>query len=112
MTKKRQTAAETAGGVTAVVANPQVIMQRVGVTMQAQREEMAVAIKTYRIRQGLTQQELGERWGVSRYTIMRAETAKDIGWVTAYKVFNQLVDEQHKEALEAMVLKKMMGDGQ
>ena len=68
----------------------QPIMQRDGLTMTADKEQMAMSLKTYRLRQGLTQKQLGERWGCSRYTIMRLETCKNVTWEQVYKVFNRL----------------------
>lgn len=64
--------------------------QRVGLDLKIDREEMALSLKTYRIRQGLTQQQLGEFWGVSRFTIIRAEKAKPVSWEAAYRIFARL----------------------
>lgn len=61
-----------------------------GGAMDIDREEFALSLKTYRLRQGLTQKQLGERMGVSRYTIIRAETCKNITWESAYRIFAKL----------------------
>lgn len=56
-------------------------------------------LKKYRLRQGLTQRQLGEKWGLSRYTIIRAETGTNISWESAYRLFAKLTysmrDEVH-----------------
>lgn len=75
-----------------------VVNMRIGdLKMDADKNEVALALKTWRLRQGLTQKQLGARWGLSRYTIMRAEAAKDITWEMAYKIFAKLSAELQKE---------------
>lgn len=64
--------------------------KREGLDLKIDREDMALSLKTYRLRQGLTQQQLGERWGVSRFTIIRAERAKPVSWEAAYRLFARL----------------------
>lgn len=64
-----------------------------GVTMQTDAQQFALALRTWRLRQGLTQSEVGQRFGVSRYTIMAAEGAKPISWQTAYRLFAKLSTE-------------------
>lgn len=64
--------------------------KRDGLDLNIDREEFALSLKTYRLRQGLTQQQLGERWGVSRFTIIRAERAKPVSWEAAYRLFARL----------------------
>lgn len=68
-----------------------------GITMETDREQFALALKTWRLRQGLTQTEVGERWNVSRYTIIRCELAKPISWTMAYRVFACLAKELKDE---------------
>jgi transcriptional regulator with XRE-family HTH domain len=68
-----------------------------GIDMEVDKESFALALKTWRLRQGLTQREVGERWGCSRYTIMRAEKAKNITWEQAYRLFAHLAQELKKE---------------
>ena len=65
--------------------------------METDKEQFAMALKTWRLRQRLTQKQLGERWGCSRYTILRAESANNLSWETAYKMFARLSDELRKE---------------
>ena len=74
-------------------------MKREGLSMQANREDVAMAVKTYRLRQGLTQRQLGERWDMSRYTIIRIESGKPISWEMAYKVFAKLSEDLKAEEL-------------
>lgn len=76
----------------------EVKMERVGLTMDIDKEAFAVALKTWRLRNGLTQAQAGEKWGLSRYTIMRAESGKNITWETAYRMFARLSEELRKEA--------------
>lgn len=68
-----------------------------GLEMDVDKEQFALALKTWRLRQGLTQSQVGEMWGCSRYTIMRAESAKNITWEMAYKMFAKLAVELKKE---------------
>lgn len=74
-------------------------MKPKGLEMDVNKEEFALALKTWRLRQGLTQEEVGQRWGCSRYTIMRAEKAKNLTWEMAYKMFAKLSRELTKENL-------------
>ena len=43
-----------------------------GLEMEIDRQQFALALKTWRLRAGYTQRELAERWNTSRYTILRA----------------------------------------
>lgn len=72
-------------------------MKRQGLEMDINREDFAMSLKTWRLRQGLTQQQLGDRWGCSRYTVMRAELAKPVSWEHAYKLFAKLAKELESE---------------
>ena len=75
-------------------------LKRDGVKYDVDRQEFALALKTWRLRQGLTQREVAHRWGCSRYTIMRAEDARDITWEMAYRLFNKLSQDLLKEDKE------------
>lgn len=66
--------------------------------MEVDRNEFALALKTWRLRQALTQQQVAQRFGVSRYTIMDAEKAKSISWEMAYRLFARLSEELVKES--------------
>lgn len=68
-----------------------------GLRMEADKNEFALALKTWRLRNGLTQAEVGKRWGCSRFTIMRAENARQVTWEMAYRLFAKLSDELRKE---------------
>lgn len=72
-------------------------LERRGLEMDVNRQDFALALKTWRLRQGLSQQEVGDRFGCSRYTIIRAETAKALSWESAYKLFAKLAKELEKE---------------
>lgn len=65
--------------------------------MEADRNEVALALKTWRLRSGFSQRDLAKRWGMSRYTIMRAEGARNITWEMAYRIFAKLSAELTKE---------------
>lgn len=73
-------------------------MKRQGLEMDINQQDFAMALKTWRLRQGLTQEEVGKRWGCSRFTIIRAERAKNVTWEMAYKLFAKLAGELEKEA--------------
>ena len=49
------------------------------------------------LRAALTQSAVARRWGVSRFTIMRAEAGRTITWEMAYRLFNQLSHELENE---------------
>lgn len=72
-------------------------MKRQGLEMEINQQDFAMALKTWRLRQGLTQSEVGKRWGCSRFTIIRAERAKNVTWEMAYKLFAKLAGELEKE---------------
>lgn len=72
-------------------------MKPQGLTMDVDKNEFALALKTWRLRQGLTQRQVGERFGCSRYTVMRAENAKEVTWEMAYRLFAKLANELKKE---------------
>lgn len=74
-------------------------MKPQGLAMEMDRQEFALALKTWRLREGLTQRQVGERFGCSRYTIMKAENAKDVTWEMAYRLFARLSQELRKEAV-------------
>lgn len=66
--------------------------------MEVDKNEFALALKTWRLRQGLLQREVAEKFGCSRYTIMKAENAKTVTWEMAYRLFAKLAAELKKEA--------------
>ena len=73
-------------------------MKRQGLEMDINKQDFAMALKTWRLRQGLTQKQVGDRWGCSRFTIIRAETCKNVTWEMAYRLFAKLASELEKEA--------------
>lgn len=72
-------------------------MKQEGLSMEVDKIKFAMALRTWRIRRNLTQRQVGQQWGVSRYTIMRAEAAKPITWEMAYRLFAYLSEELEKE---------------
>lgn len=73
-------------------------MKANGISMDVNRQEFALALKTWRLRQGYSQVEVGKRWGCSRFSIMRAEAGRNITWEMAYRLFAKLSEELRKEA--------------
>lgn len=65
----------------------QLEMKQEGLTMQVDRKAFGLELKTWRLRTGRTQRDVAKEWGVSRWTIIRAEGAKEIAWETAYKLY-------------------------
>lgn len=72
-------------------------MKQEGLTMDVDREQFAMALKTWRIRSGYTQRQVAQRWNISRYTVMRIEAAESISWEMAYRVFARLSYELQNE---------------
>lgn len=72
-------------------------MKREGLSMETDQQQFAMALKTWRLRKGYTQKRLAELWQVSRFTIMRAEMAKDMTWEMVYKLFARLSYELEVE---------------
>lgn len=83
---------------TMLMEETKVTMKPNGLEMDINKQEFALALKTWRLRQGFTQKRVGEMWGCSRWTIMRAEAGKDITWEMAYRMFAKLSHELRKEA--------------
>lgn len=81
-----------------VMEQIKVEMKPAGLEMEMDKQQFALALKTWRLRQGLTQRQVGEKWGCSRFTIIRAESAKNVTWEMAYKLFAKLAGELRKEA--------------
>lgn len=73
------------------------VIKRNGLKMEADVVELAWQLKTYRIRSGLTQKQLAEKWGVSRYTLIRIEGGYEVGWPTMYKVASKLIQATREE---------------
>lgn len=61
------------------------------------RAKFALELKTWRLRQGLTQSEVGKRWSMTRFAIIKAEKAQPMSWEAAYRIFAKLACELAKE---------------
>lgn len=71
-----------------------------GSELQFDAKAFGLELKKYRLRNNLTQRELGEKWGLSRYTIIRAENGRNISWESAYRLFARLAREvSHEEVI-------------
>ena len=68
-----------------------------GLKMDINRQDFALELKTWRLRNGLTQLQVANKFGCSRFTIMRAEQAKTITWEMAYRLFMNLLQELKNE---------------
>lgn len=66
------------------------IMKPKGARMEADIEAFALALKTWRLRQGLTQRQAAERIGVSRDSVLRAENQRPVSWEILYRIFVHL----------------------
>lgn len=71
-----------------------------GLQLDVNKQEFALALKTWRLRHGMTQREVAARWGCNRFTIMRAEGGKQLTWEMAYRLFAKLADELRKEGID------------
>lgn len=78
----------------------EVKFERKGLAMESNREDVAMALKTWRLRSGLTQTDVAKRWNMSRWTILRVESAKNVSWEMAYRIFALLSEELRKENQE------------
>lgn len=75
-------------------------MERRGLSMVADRNQVALALKTWRLRRNITQKDLAKQWGVSRWTIIRIEKGEAVSWEMAYRIFAKLSEELAKEGKE------------
>ena len=80
-----------------ILNRKQMEVKRTNGRVEIDPSELAAELSTWRLRQGLTQAALAERWHVSRYTIIRAEQCKEMGWRTAYVLYSHLCQELRKE---------------
>lgn len=78
----------------------EVKMERQDLTMQADVNDFAMALKTWRLRQGLTQTQVGAMFGLSRWTIIKLEAGQHVTWETAYRAFAKLSAALEKEGKE------------
>ena len=68
-----------------------------GLKIDINRDDFALELKTWRLRTGLTQSQVANKWGCSRFTIIRAEQGKPITWEMAYRLFMHLLNELKHE---------------
>lgn len=74
-------------------------LRQEGTQLDADRQQFALALKTWRIRMHYTQEQAARLVGCSRWTIIRAEQAKDISWQAMYRIFAFLSVELQREKL-------------
>lgn len=65
----------------------------VGLSLETDKEHFALALRTWRLRHGLTQKDAGKRCGVSRYSIMRAEAGKENSWQVLYRIMCGMAED-------------------
>lgn len=75
-----------------LVVTPQINLP--DVRIEIGRKEMAVAMATYRARHKMTQKQLAEACGCSRYTIIKAEKGESINWLIAYRIYDYISRHQ------------------
>lgn len=68
-----------------------------GRQLEFDMDQVAMEVKKYRLRHNLTQKQLGEKWGLSRYVIIRAETSRNVKWESAYRIFAYLTRALREE---------------
>ena len=73
------------------------IFKPTGLEMATDAETLGLEVRKYRLRNGLTQAQLGERWGLSRWSIIRIEKGKLVGWQAMYRMFARLARELAEE---------------
>lgn len=74
-----------------------------GLSVEIDRQQMALELKMWRLRVGLTQAQVAERWGTHRWAILHIENAHPVSWMTAYRVWNHLAKELRKEVSDGRV---------
>lgn len=70
-----------------------------GTTLDADRQQFALALKTWRLRNHFTQEQTAKAIGCSRWTILRAEKGEQISWQALYRIFAFLSTELQRENL-------------
>lgn len=70
--------------------------------VECDREAFGLELRKYRLRHGWTQRQLGAQWGLSRYTILRAENGQNITWESAYRLASKLAREMAKDEAAAL----------
>lgn len=71
--------------------------KRKGTKIEIDREQLAAELFMYRHKAQLTQEELAEKWHVSRYSIMRAEKGAYISMGLLFTIYANLTEALRKE---------------
>lgn len=66
------------------------VLNKKKLSVEVDKNDFALSLKTWRLRKGLTQTQVANMFGCSRYTIIRAEKGKNITWEMAYRLFARL----------------------
>lgn len=72
-------------------------IKRKGNKIEIDRNDLAFELKLYRCKNGLSQEELAKSWGVSRWSIMRTEAAKEVSTGLSLLIYSRLSEELRKE---------------
>lgn len=72
-------------------------IQSEGLNLEIDKNSFGLELRTWRLRSGLTQRQVAEKFNCSRYSIIRAENGQPITWEMAYKLFAHLSRELKRE---------------
>lgn len=73
-------------------------IKRRGSKIEINRDDLAVELKMYRCKQGLTQRQLADEWGVSRWSIIRTEAAQEVSIGLTILIYARLTECLRKQA--------------
>lgn len=68
------------------------------ITILEDQKQLSQELKRWRARSGLTQSQVAERFNCSRYSIIRCEQSKHVGWLMTYRIAARLLQELREEA--------------
>lgn len=74
------------------------IMKQIQLMKSEARDTLSRELKMWRLRQGLSQQQVAKMFGTSKWSILRAEhDAYEISEETSYKIWAKLAQELRRE---------------
>lgn len=68
-------------------------MQPDGLKMKTDATHFALALKTWRLRRGLTQRAAASAMGISRHSLLRVENAREVSWEIQYRILAHISDD-------------------
>lgn len=72
-------------------------IKRKGSKIEINRDDLAVELKMYRCKRGLTQRQLADEWGVSRWSILRTEAAEEVSIGLTILIYSRLTECLRKQ---------------